>query len=148
MPYGFTGRVKAEKEMYAEAGYSITNPLTGPMNQLISVSAKTYAITFDSNKPEKADTEKYDFDLTGTMAPQTVSFYQDVPLIPNAYKITTIYSTNEAYTFKGWSKTKGGPVEFEDKETINNICDPDKSSIILYAVCATVAAVAFAPSFM
>ena len=136
LPYGFTGTITATKDMYQPAGFEITTPLTSAMNKQISVNSKEYKIVFNSNKPEKAEGDVYDFNVTGKMADQDVHFYETLNLTKNSFRIIGTNSPNDAYIFKGWS-TQGGEgqtVEYEDQASITNICPAEQSSITLYAV--------------
>ena len=75
---------------------------------------KTYTIKFDANGG------------TGEMDDMTVKYGVTKTLTANSF-------TKVGYEFNGWSLTKDGSLDFEDKAAIKNLTDEDEATITLYA---------------
>lgn len=78
-------------------------------------SAITYTITFDGNGG------------SGSMAPQTFTYDISGKLSKNAFILA-------GYSFMGWSKEKGGEVDYADEATIYNLFKLGGKTLGLYAV--------------
>lgn len=78
----------------------------------------TYTVKFDGNGA-----------LSGTMANQSFTYGTDTSLNANAFKRT-------GYTFKGWSTTATGSVEYANKAVVNGLTTKNKGVVTLYAIWA------------
>lgn len=109
-------------------GENLENVLKGLSSSLdasareITLSAKweknSYVLEYDANSSV----------ATGSMASQQVVWGDSVKLSSNAFKY-------DGYEFAGWSRSRGGSVEFTDGQTIeSSLTDDDNTTVTLYAV--------------
>ena len=78
-------------------------------------TANTYTVEYDANGG------------TGTTVSSTHTYNVSKELTANEFSRT-------GYKFKGWSTTKGGTVEYQDKESVKNLTTSNNGSVTLYAV--------------
>ena len=125
---------KPQKNGYVFGGYYTSKGGAGV--SYIDASGKITATstTFTTNKTLYAKwtitgyTIQYDGNGgVGSMTDTEAVYNQTVSLRPNGF-------LNSGKSFKGWSRTRDGAVEFKDKQSVRNLNTVDGEIITLYAV--------------
>ena len=84
--------------------------------------ANNYQIKYNSNKPLGSTSNVY-----GSMSNSNYTYDSMAALLDNEYFLS-------GYTFKGWSKSQNGVVDYKDGEIINNLSSENNDVVNLYAV--------------
>ncbi len=107
---GWTGSNGAD----AETSVSITRGTTGNKEYTANWAPYTYTVEFDGNGGE------------GTMDDMSFNFDEEKTLDENEFE-------RSGFAFIGWSTQPDGEVEFEDEESVKNLCDENGGTVTLYA---------------
>ena len=100
--------------------WNFGTPVTANMVLYGKLTAKTFKISYDANKPAEAGDN-----VTGMPAAATPKTYGASTQLDTAKPALT------GYTFKGWANSKNGPVAYQPGETFSTELD---QNITLYAV--------------
>ena len=110
---------KSEEEIEVDTGVTAYARLTDGYNNSSNYIASTpelgYTISFNSNGGN------------GSMSKINCKYGENYTLTENCY-------TRTGYTFKGWSTSSSGNVEYTNKQNITNLTTTNDENIILYAV--------------
>ncbi len=77
-------------------------------------TANTYTIAFDGNGG------------TGTTSSALYTYDEPKALTANGF-------TKPGYSFAGWARSQGGPVAYDDAETVQNLTEEDGATVTLWA---------------
>ncbi len=113
-----------DEVVYAD-GAELMN-LTTVNNKTINLYAvwgrHAYTVKYDSNKPDKASNT-----VMGVITDTLCTYDVQSRLNSNQYSLT-------GWTFKGWSTTPNGTVEYTDGSEIKNLTDKVNGIVTVYAV--------------